>query len=291
MQTTSEAHTAGTAEYTSTSQEGDDVRDRAFRHRVDGEDAHRLDRLKTTLVDFTVNCMAEQPCDLIDYGIEFFGGLKSARDAAGRTNYGAGGDTDDETAGNGDATDDEAGCTEADVTGKRWSNCRRLAVLGELFDPEVAGCYDDDRAVGHAVKSDEQRRTLLANISGVFVFGALDVELMNVVIDAMRDRCVRNGDVIIRQGHGCDRFYVVEAGVFEANADRVGQRQVRTYTAGSSFGELALLYDEPCDATVVAKSNGLLWTLDRNSFRLVPSLVFSEYRYALSVLVRWTGTV
>ncbi|XP_025425870.1 cAMP-dependent protein kinase regulatory subunit-like [Sipha flava] len=274
-------------ECTSSSFDGGDVQDHLFRHHVDDDDELRLDRLRTTLIDFTVNCLLEQPCDLIDYGIEFFDELKSAQCTVGLMDYGTC-DADDKVADDGEADHgvSEHGASDDDDDdddGDPMSVCRRPAVLGELLDPDVPGCYD--RAAGLAVKSDSQRRMLLANVSEVFVFGALDVDVMNLVIDAMQERCVRNGDVIIRQGNGCNRFYVVEAGVFgesAADADSSGgQRRSRTYSPGDSFGELALLYDEPCDATVVALSNGLLWTLDRNSFRLVSSLVSSEYRCAL----------
>jgi cAMP-dependent protein kinase regulator len=41
---------------------------------------------------------------------------------------------------------------------------------------------------------------------------------------------------------------------------------LKTYQPGEAFGELALLYNAPRAATIIAKENSLLWGLDRNTF-------------------------
>ena len=41
---------------------------------------------------------------------------------------------------------------------------------------------------------------------------------------------------------------------------------LKTYVPGEAFGELALLYNAPRAATIVAKTACVLWQLDRNTF-------------------------
>ena len=61
-----------------------------------------------------------------------------------------------------------------------------------------------------------------------------------------------------------DYFYILQEGAvrFEQNQETVG-----TGTAGSCFGELALLYDTPRAASVVAETDCRLWKVDVRTFR------------------------
>ena len=40
----------------------------------------------------------------------------------------------------------------------------------------------------------------------------------------------------------------------------------KAYEPGEAFGELALFYNAPRTATITAKTDALLWELDRNTF-------------------------
>lgn len=64
-----------------------------------------------------------------------------------------------------------------------------------------------------------------------------------------------------------DNFYVIEAGAFDII---VGGTKVADFGDGTpnmSFGELALLYNSPRAATVVARTPSRLWAIDRKTFR------------------------
>ncbi|KAI8870849.1 camp-dependent protein kinase regulatory subunit, partial [Ramicandelaber brevisporus] len=80
-----------------------------------------------------------------------------------------------------------------------------------------------------------------------------------------------SGTDVIRQGDEGDFFYVVESGTLDCLISREGDggqpTKVTDYSAGGTFGELALMYGAPRAATVRATSNVVLWALDRVPFR------------------------
>ncbi|NP_001312929.1 protein phosphatase 2C and cyclic nucleotide-binding/kinase domain-containing protein-like [Nicotiana tabacum] len=87
--------------------------------------------------------------------------------------------------------------------------------------------------------------------------------------------------VNVLQGGECDSFYVVGSGEFEVLAtqdEKNGEvpRVLQHYTADklSSFGELALMYNKPLQASVRAVTNGILWELKREDFR---NILMSEF--------------
>ena len=75
------------------------------------------------------------------------------------------------------------------------------------------------------------------------------------------------GDVVIRQADEGDNFYVVESGTcncYMGSCDDSGL--VNVCESGDCFGELALMYNAPRAATVMAATDVSLWALDRPSF-------------------------
>lgn len=84
---------------------------------------------------------------------------------------------------------------------------------------------------------------------------------------------------VIEQGAAGDYFYVVEKGTFDVYVNKTGTLQpgpdglgekVATIGEGRSFGELALMYNHPRNASVVsAEPNCKLLQLDRVTFRMI----------------------
>ena len=61
-----------------------------------------------------------------------------------------------------------------------------------------------------------------------------------------------------------DYFYIIERGSFSVT---VNSKVVGKLSDGKSFGELALVYNTPRQATVQADQSGTLFSLDRNTFK------------------------
>ena len=74
---------------------------------------------------------------------------------------------------------------------------------------------------------------------------------------------VAAGHEVIREGEPGERFYVIAEGDFDVTCARGAFPSLRD---GDVFGEIALLRDVPRTATVTARTDGLLYALDREAF-------------------------
>ncbi|XP_062148034.1 protein phosphatase 2C and cyclic nucleotide-binding/kinase domain-containing protein [Alnus glutinosa] len=114
-----------------------------------------------------------------------------------------------------------------------------------------------------------------------FLFRKLTDTQCHVLLDCMQRVEVQPGEVVVKQGGEGDCFYVVGSGEFEVLATQEEQngevpRVLHRYTAEklSSFGELALMYNKPLQASVLAVTGGTLWALKREDFR---GILMSEF--------------
>jgi MFS family permease len=103
----------------------------------------------------------------------------------------------------------------------------------------------------------------LALLRGVPMFAPLPAITIEELARALRPLHAHAGEDIVRQGEPGDRFYLVAAGDVDVFVDG---RIVRTQRSGESFGEIALLRDEPRSATVRARSDTELRALERAPF-------------------------
>ncbi|CAB4069104.1 PRKAR [Lepeophtheirus salmonis] len=97
-------------------------------------------------------------------------------------------------------------------------------------------------------------------------------EQLGQVLDAMFERSVASGENIIRQGDDGDNFYIIESGIYDIyvkTGDSSGDKAIGNYDNTGSFGELALMYNMPRAATIKAVTDGLLWAMDRSTFRKI----------------------
>lgn len=113
-------------------------------------------------------------------------------------------------------------------------------------------------------------------------FAYVAFHYFQVLVDVMRKAEVKAGDWIIKQGAVGDRFYVIDSGRFEvrvnqekeivtdeAEAGHLVHVYEPTDTIKPCFGHLALMYSKPRSASVFARTDGVVWELDRPVFRRI----------------------
>ena len=128
-------------------------------------------------------------------------------------------------------------------------------------------------------KTDSQITRIKGRILQSFLFNNLEANDIDLVIGAMEEKNFKAGDYIIKQGDNGDCLYIVDSGEldcskrFSSNPNE--DKYLKTYKSGEAFGELALLYNAPRAATIKAKTDSVLWCLDRDTFN---NIVRESYR-------------
>ncbi|XP_075883535.1 cAMP-dependent protein kinase type II-beta regulatory subunit [Nelusetta ayraudi] len=240
--------------------------------------------LTELLQSFTVEVLRNQPRDLLEFALQYFTRLKeretteapfgqherqnSAPRAAKAVNFiDEAMQIDSE---NGEEDDDDDDDEDDDEFMAPVINrfIRRASVCAEAFNPDEDE-EDKEPLVTHP-KTDEQRQRLQEACWDILLFKNLDPEEMSQVLDAMFEKFCVDGDHIIDQDDDGDNFYVIESGTFNIFVRADGaEKKVSCYDNRGSFGELALMYNTPRAATIIATSTGALWCLDRLTFRRI----------------------
>ncbi|XP_056885401.1 protein kinase, cAMP-dependent, regulatory, type II, alpha, B isoform X2 [Takifugu flavidus] len=220
--------------------------------------------LKELLQGYTVEVLRRRPPDLVEFAVQHFTHILSVqrndqklRPARKAVTFvpKSGPDKEEE--------EEEEDDPKKSTTGKYN---RRVSVCAEAYDPDDD---EDDDAEPRVVnpKTDEQRRRLQDACKHILLFKTLDQEQFSEILDAMFEVLVKPQQHIIDQGDDGDNFYVIETGTFDIFVKKDGANLcVGKYDNKGSFGELALMYNTPRAATIVATQDGALWALDRATF-------------------------
>ena len=116
-------------------------------------------------------------------------------------------------------------------------------------------------------KTEEEAAFISAALSDNFVFEHLSAREKKTLVGAFDKVTAQKGQRIIEQGTAVgDYFYVLQSGAVKFVVDG---KKVGTAGFGASFGELALLYDCPRAADVVATAECTLWRLDQETFKRI----------------------
>ena len=144
-----------------------------------------------------------------------------------------------------------------------WQPSRRISVSAESYQPSEI----DPKHFVVIPKTPEAVARIEKAVSENLLFNNLDEQQRGRIIDAMFERHVLVGELIIKEGDEGDNFYVVDQGKFSVQIE--GKGEVSQVGPGGIFGELALMYNNPRSASVIAMTDGLLWAVDRFTFRKV----------------------
>jgi len=151
-------------------------------------------------------------------------------------------------------------------------------VRGALYDKQDFGSF---KKVSYE-KTDHVRSLIFDAIKPNVLFEHDTREEILQIIDVFKPLEFERGERVITQGEEGSEFYVVESGTLSIHVtvrgeddDEPSEVKVGDYSAGSAFGELALIFGSPRAATITATSDCRLWSLERTAYRSV----ISQLRY------------
>uniref|UniRef100_A0A672ZAD0 cAMP-dependent protein kinase type II regulatory subunit n=1 Tax=Sphaeramia orbicularis TaxID=375764 RepID=A0A672ZAD0_9TELE len=221
--------------------------------------------LTELLQSFTVEVLRNQPRDLLEFALQYFTQLKDSE-----TKEASFGNDQNSAPRPGKAVNfiDEAMQIDSEDGEEDDDDDEEFIVCAEAFNPDEDE-EDKEPRVTYP-KTDEQRQRLQEACRDILLFKNLDPEEMSQVLDAMFEKFCTEGEHIIDQDDDGDNFYVIESGMFNIFVKVDGNdKLVGCYDNRGSFGELALMYNTPRAATIIATSPGALWCLDRLTFRRI----------------------
>jgi cAMP-dependent protein kinase regulator len=245
------------------------------------QDLNVPDGLQEFLQKFVVACLRRSPEDLHEFAVEYFTEQLDERNSqqaaqAGGTLPGLTGafkpgqNNESESEKEEDNMDEDRMDDEEEMMmAKKAAYGRRKSVSAEGYDPEADDDEDEEPRV-LVPKTDVQRARLTAVVESMLLFKSLDKDQMNQVLDAMAEKSVDAGFHVIDEGDDGDFFYIIESGKFDIYKKIDGEEKLLgSYDGKGSFGELALMYNAPRAATIVSNTEGMLWAMDRATFRKI----------------------
>lgn len=141
---------------------------------------------------------------------------------------------------------------------------RRTSVSAEALNPDKFKSDSWKPPINNL--TEEQTAELTKTLTSNFLFQQLDANSKKTVVAALTKKTFTKGTKIIVQGDEGDYFYIIGSGQVDFY---VNGSKVNSSGEGSSFGELALMYNSPRAATATAATDVTCWALDRLTFRRI----------------------
>ncbi|CAF1163420.1 unnamed protein product [Adineta steineri] len=208
--------------------------------------------LKPLLTDFVVNVLRERiPSDqLSSYAVQYFSERQNLK------SYIPTNDDQEEQTGI-FLTNQISGISQKSDDSTNNEKQRRKSVWGGSPDP------DRDLTNKVVMKSPDVFEKLCKMVQDTVIYVGDDPSLVKQFVKYLTPKNVIQNEEIIRQGDEGDYFYCIESGKYDV---LVNGKKVSELDNKGCFGEIALLYSQPRTATVIAKTDGKLWLIDRDTF-------------------------
>jgi CRP-like cAMP-binding protein len=108
----------------------------------------------------------------------------------------------------------------------------------------------------------------------------LPADQIEAILDCIRDRTLKSGDILFKTGDPGDALYIVARGKIEVLKDGTNSEAIAILGPGSAFGEMALLSGGPRTATIRAVEDTELLEIAKQEF---DTLIDNDRQFAEAV--------
>lgn len=164
-----------------------------------------------------------------------------------------------------------------------------LLTWGQISAPEEDVVMSEDGII--AINKADWLKTMIRSPT----FRKLPPANVEQLLHRLEPILVHAGNVIIRQGDAGDYFYMIDQGIalVMRNPDNDEDSiEIAELNPGASFGEAALISDNPRNATVSMMSDGILLRLSKEDFNTLlrqPTLQAVDYARAAAEVAAGTA--
>ena len=119
-------------------------------------------------------------------------------------------------------------------------------------------------------KSQEVFEKIKKKCESLYFFNKLPENELNTIINSFITENYNKGDTIFSEGENADKLYLLESGELDCwKTFKEGDplTYIKSYKEGDTFGELALMYNYKRNYTIKAKTNAVLYSLDRKDYK------------------------
>ena len=166
-----------------------------------------------------------------------------------------------------DIMEDEESVANMGQDPKRKSSRKKMAISAE-----VDNTMDLTNFTAPVIpKTEDQVKQINETLKINFMFSSLEEKDRNVVVSAMAIKSYKVGDTVIKQGDDGAELFVVFSGTLKCSKALEDGKEIflKQYQKGEVFGELSLMYNAPRSATIVAETESVLLSLDRDTFNFI----------------------